>query len=143
MDLIDQDYLHKLSKEELDWLNKFNKEYVSDSLDRDNLENNLHNTPKLKKDCGSRNNSRNRDVLTREKAAKTIIEYDNLRQDEAGHGKEDRLVLEDYEDRLIDKLDQKEIREAIGWLADELEKDGDELEEKLLSEFKNTEKESN
>ena|ERR1039458_2204526 len=61
--LIDYDYLHKLSPEDLDWLNKFTDEYVNDRLDRKNLRKNLHRTKALKKDCGDRNNKRNRDVL--------------------------------------------------------------------------------
>lgn len=124
-DLVDQDYLNKLSPKELAWLNKFNKEYVSGSLDRENIKKNLHKKRKHIKDADDRNNARNRDVLTREKAANRVIEYDSLIE-ESSH--------ESYEDRLIDSIDSKETREAIEWLADSVEKDQTLIEDKLINE---------
>jgi hypothetical protein len=126
-DLYDQDYLHKLSPEELDWLNKFNKEYVSADLDTKNPRKNFHKNKKLKKDCYDRNNSRNRDILTRAKASKQLLPFEDL--DNESQNKE-------YEDYLISKMDEKDAREAIEWLADELEKDEEKLESNLISEQK-------
>ncbi len=63
-DLIDYDYVDKLSPEEKKWLNKFTEEYVNASVDPKKLKKNLHNTEKLKKDCYDRNNARNRCILT-------------------------------------------------------------------------------
>jgi hypothetical protein len=126
-DLYDQDYLHKLSPEELDWLNKFNKEYVSADLDTKNPRKNFHKNKKLKKDCYDRNNARNRDILTRAKASKQLLPYEDL---------EEESQNKEYEDYLISKMDEKDAREAIEWLADELEKDEEKLESNLINEQK-------
>lgn len=67
-DLLDQDYLHKLSPDELAWLNKFNEEEVNASYKKNNKEN-LGKTKKEKKASYTRNNARNRCILTRQKAA--------------------------------------------------------------------------
>jgi hypothetical protein len=77
-ELIDYDYVEKLSEEDKAWLNKFTEEYVNASLDSENLENNFHCTDELKKDCYRRNNARNRDILTRAKASGTYISTDEL-----------------------------------------------------------------
>lgn len=57
---IDYDYKTKLTEEEKEFLNKFTEEYYGAGLDYDNLENNIHNTPELKKACTDRNNAQNR-----------------------------------------------------------------------------------
>jgi len=70
-DLIDYDYLDKLSEEELDWLNKFQKEYVNASVGKHSEaaeSDQLHNTPELAKDCTDRNNWRNNDIYGVSKA---------------------------------------------------------------------------
>ena len=77
-ELIDYDYIDKLSEDEKEWLNKFTEEYVNASLDTKNLQNNFHNTEQLKKDCYSRNNARYRDILTRAKACGNYISIDHL-----------------------------------------------------------------
>lgn len=77
-ELIDYDYIDKLSDSNKAWLNKFTEEYVNASLDSENLENNFHSTTELKKDCYRRNNARNRDILTRAKASGTFVSTDEL-----------------------------------------------------------------
>lgn len=126
-ELYDQDYLDKLSTEELDWLNKFNREYISGTVDRKNLNKNLHNSRKLIKDCDDRNNSRNRDVLTRAKASNQLEDYEEL-FDDGG--------MNDYEELIIQEIDKKDIRQAIDWLADHLDKDETQLEKSLITERK-------
>lgn len=126
-ELYDQDYIHKLSPKERAWLNKFNKEYITDDLDRENLRKNLHRTKKLKKDCDDMNNARNRDILTRAKASKQIDYFEDMDEDTDN---------ENYEDYLIQKLDEKDAKEAVEWLANELEKDEDKLESSLINEQK-------
>lgn len=68
-DLIDYDYLNKLSPEELEFLDKFTAETINASLDSKILKNNLYaRTKKKKKECFDANNGRNRDILTIAKA---------------------------------------------------------------------------
>lgn len=124
-DLLDQDYLHKLNDKELDWLNKFNSEYISANLNRETPDNNLHQSPKLIKDCDDRNNSRNRDILTRAKASNQLMDYEELYEETDSNN---------YEDVIIEELDKKQIREAIDWLAESLERDEMKLEKSLISE---------
>lgn len=50
------------------WLNKFTDEYVNANINTKNPRKNLHKSKALKKDCYDRNNARNRDVITRQKA---------------------------------------------------------------------------
>lgn len=93
-ELLDYDYLDKLNDEELAFLDKFNKEYIIASL-AENNEDNLHNTPELKKDCYDRNNARNRDILTKEKAKNSLLYLEELISEET----------KNPEDELIKKLD--------------------------------------
>ena len=82
-ELIDYDYLDKLTKEEKTWLNKFTEEYTNAKLDVVDLTKNLHNTQVLKKDCFDRNNARNRDILTRTKAAGETVYLEDIKGNEA------------------------------------------------------------
>lgn len=125
-DLYDQDYINKLSPSERDWLNKFNKEYVSGTLDRENPNKNLHNSKELIKDCDDRNNSRNRDVLTRAKASHQLDDYEELIE---------KTTSNNYEEDIIQELDKKDARAAIEWLAEHLDKDEEKLESKLITEL--------
>lgn len=63
-----QEYIHLLNDEEKLWMAKFMREYNNASMDFKNLDNNLHNTPELKKSCTDRNNDRNRCIYTIENA---------------------------------------------------------------------------
>ena len=60
------------------WLNKFTEEYVNASLNTKKPRSNLHRNKKLRIDCYNRNNSRNRDVLTRGKAMNKIDGVDKI-----------------------------------------------------------------
>lgn len=62
-ELIDHDYISKLSDEEKAYLSKFNEEYLSGTFEHDSTD--LHKGKKRKRDCYNRNNSRNRDVFSR------------------------------------------------------------------------------
>jgi len=126
-DLLDQDYYHKLSDSELDWINKFNKESVSASFDAENPGRNLHKSRKARKECYDRNNARNRDILTKAKASNQLVDYETLVEVQAPVS---------TEDHLINQLDRKEIQEMIDWIEVEsqehsLDKEfSDELEKK-------------
>lgn len=98
-ELIDQDYISKLSEKEKEWLNKFNEEWVNDTLDRKNPKNNLHRTKKLRKDCDDRNNSRNRDVLTMYRTTGDITTLD--------------VVNFNPENDLIDRISQEVLEKRL------------------------------
>lgn len=98
---IEVDYLYKLSDEEKAWLNKFNEEYVNATLDRENYENNIHNTKKLKQSCDKRNDERKKCFFTREKAAKRLKYLED---------KDTRKRIINIEDKLIEKIDNEIIK---------------------------------
>lgn len=100
-EFIDMDYIDQLSDQEKEWLNKFVNEYVGASLDYKNLENNLHNTKKLKKDCTDRNNARNRCMYG-------IAKANGLVGDD-GRKENDVTVYNhnEIEDAMIDYLDSR------------------------------------
>lgn len=61
-ELIDQDYINKLSEEEKQWLSNFNEEYISGNFNHKGKR--LHRKKKERLECYGRNNSRNRDMFT-------------------------------------------------------------------------------
>lgn len=124
---MDQDYLHKLSKKDLAWLNKFNKEEVSASFDSKNPRKNFNKSKASRKRCYDRNNARNRDILTRAKASNQLIDYETLL--------EETNTL-DYEDYLINNLDKQELLDALEWIAEQNDKDERIIEENLLQDLK-------
>jgi hypothetical protein len=67
-ELLDYDYLNKLSKDDLLWLAQFTDEYVGGAVEKDSKGNvkkgHIHNTPELAKKCYDANNHRNNDVLS-------------------------------------------------------------------------------
>lgn len=67
-ELLDYDYLDKLTDKEKKFLNKFTEEYVNASIDTSKKWRNLHKKKAAVRDCYNRNNARNRDILTRQKA---------------------------------------------------------------------------
>jgi hypothetical protein len=81
-EVLDMDYLKKLSHEELDYLNRFMGEYVSGAFKKDNdgeySEQNLHKTNEERKECYNRNNTRNRCALTIAIATGNVIRTDDI-----------------------------------------------------------------
>ncbi len=94
--LLDYDYLSKLTHKEKKWLDKFSKEYINASLDAKKLEKNLHNTPKLKKDCYDRNNARNRDLFFKLEMG-GVFDHEILEKD---------ILSYEIENELIKKIDE-------------------------------------
>lgn len=92
-ELIDYDYLNKLSPKELKWLNKFTEEYVNANLSGQSKK--LHNTKELKKDCYDRNNARNRCVYTKAKASGNVVDTEVVE------------VFEVDEDEIVESIDLK------------------------------------
>lgn len=64
-DLVDYDYLDKLSPDELEWLNKFTSEEIHADFRHKKP---LNRTKKAKRRIYAANNARNRCIYTREKA---------------------------------------------------------------------------
>ena len=96
-ELIDYDYINKLSEDEKKWLNKFTEEYTNASLDTKNPKKNLHKTKKLRKDCYDRNNARNRCILTKANATGIVDSYEAVK------------IKVEYEEDIIDNLDAKRL----------------------------------
>lgn len=95
------DYIDKLNDEEKKWLDQFNAEYVNTSMDRKHLKNNIvARTKKEKKAIDNRNYLRKKDVYTQEKAAGTLRFL--------GEYKGPGGIIENYEDNLINMLDNME-----------------------------------
>lgn len=88
-EVLDYDYLHKLSPDELAFLNKFTEEYTNANLNTEKPRRNLHKTAKMRKDCYDRNNSRNRDVLTRQRASNKYQYLDEIVGN--GYSEQERL----------------------------------------------------
>lgn len=106
---LDQDYINGLSEEEKDFLDKFNQEYYGATLDYQNLENNLHNTPELKKRCTDRNNAQNRCTYGLGRAKKLISNTLFYPEDieKCIDNQESELESENIEDLMIEYLDSK------------------------------------
>lgn len=84
-DLIEADYLHKLSDKEKEWLNKFNGEYVNAAFDTKNPRNNIHKTKKYRKKSYDANNARNRCIYTKARMSGNLLSLDEaLNEDEMG-----------------------------------------------------------
>lgn len=100
-ELIDHDYISKLSEEEKIWLSKFNEEYLSGTFEHDSTD--FHKGKKRKRDCYSRNNARNRDVFSRNRT------YGWVGNDETPKRIMEQTPTspESQENALIDLLDAK------------------------------------
>lgn len=71
-ELVDYDYLDKLSEEEKQWLHDFTQEYTHANFNHNGKR--KHKTKKQKKDCYDRNNARNRCMWSRAKAAGLVVD---------------------------------------------------------------------
>jgi hypothetical protein len=90
-ELVDYDYVGKLSPKQKEWLNNFTEEYVHANMKHKGKK--LHTTKKMKKDCYDRNNSRNRCILTRNKACGKAISINDVNsQDNERNNPEDYLI---------------------------------------------------
>lgn len=77
-ELLDYDYLSKLTDKELKYLNKFTEEFINASVDVKKPWRNLHKSKKSMRECFNRNNARNRDILTQQKAMGKHIYLDDI-----------------------------------------------------------------
>ncbi len=79
-ELYDWDYIDKLSDKEKEWLNTFSEEFNNANFNHGKKI--LHKSKLMKKDCYSKNNARNRDILTRQKAMGQHIYIEELKETE-------------------------------------------------------------
>lgn len=75
-DNLDFDYIHKLNDEEKEWLNKFIEEEINADFRHKGKK--LNPSKKAKQKIYNKNNARNRDVYTREKAAGKLVMTGNF-----------------------------------------------------------------
>lgn len=94
-DLIDQDYVDKLSESDKDWLNRFNEEYVNANFKHSGKK--IHKTDTLRRDCYNRNNHRNRDILTRAKASGAAVYLEDLKGTEKDLFQEGSSEINDFD----------------------------------------------
>ncbi len=114
--IIDSNWTDLKAIQELDYITKFNNEFHKDVF---KAKDNLHNNQDLRKDCGDRNNARNRDILSRDysKIASTNnIEHSKEKETVSFEVEEDSMQeefidinrnrdLSSHEDSIIDVLD--------------------------------------
>jgi hypothetical protein len=81
-EVLDMDYLKKLDEESLRYLNQFMGEYVSGAFKKDEKgeysPENLHKTVEERRECYTRNNTRNRCGLTISNATGQTLRSDNI-----------------------------------------------------------------
>ena len=97
-ELIEADYIERLSDSEKDWLNRFNEEYVNANFKHKGAT--IQKTKAYKKDSYHRNNARNRDILTREHAMGHNVHLDDN-------------VSFNPEKEIIEKLDKEIITKKL------------------------------
>lgn len=115
-DLVDYDYLNKLSPDELEFLNKFTEETVSTSFTKKNgkYSGNLHKKKSQKKELWNSNNSRNRCQYTRAKAmgilkdGETVVNHLEDKSNMSTNKLEDHLIdiLSSTVEPTIDFIDE-------------------------------------
>lgn len=100
-DLIDHDYLDKLSPKEKQWLSDFNEAYISGSFKKGSKK--FGKTDQERKDSYNRNNARNRDLYSITKATGYLKELDvkevEARQKDGARWAED-LVIEELDKKI-------------------------------------------
>lgn len=94
-------YYNKLNPKEKEWMDKFASEYVSADIKRSG-KNPLHKGKAARKICFDKNNSRNRDIYNKSKAAGKLDYVDDL------SNKEKNKLSVNPEDAIIECIDKKE-----------------------------------
>lgn len=124
-EVLDMDYLKKLDDAELKFMNQFMAEYVSGAFkkteDGDYSKDNFHKTIEERRECYSRNNTRNRCGLTISNATGKTFRCDDISA---------------FMDSLTDVDSMVEFSNAISdKLHDEFKGSYDMMEEALLDEM--------
>lgn len=108
-ELVDQDYIHKLNDKEKDWLHRFNEEYVAANFKHSGKT--LHKSRKKIKDCYDRNNSRNRDILSKKKVEHKVVNVGDIY--EFIELEKSPTNPDSYENRLISNMDLTPVLEGL------------------------------
>ena len=111
-ELLDCDYLDKLSSEDLKWYAQFTDEYVSAAIKKNKkgsvLKGHIHYTNELAKKCYDANNLRNKDLYGVTKANHLLrdldMRLDNGDGDNEIGGLKNPQLMEDY---ILNDIDQK------------------------------------
>lgn len=125
-ELVDYDYVGKLSEEEKKWLNDFTSEEIHASVNRDGRKNRFNKKKKDIKKVYDANNARNRCTWTKEKA-KGIAQYLEEHRE--------TLIGSNPEDYIAVKMDL----EQAGWIDEEgnvLTTELEEIKKAILIEKK-------
>lgn len=109
--IINSKYKDLESIKQLEYITKFNNEYYK-AVIKHNDNNSLHNTSELVRDCFTRNNIRNRDLLSKEPNKFTSISYQMTNNDSLKEQKLEKHInsnrnLTNHEENLIDLIDVK------------------------------------
>jgi len=114
-----ESYASQLNDEEKDWLNRFSHEYICANLSHGGEV--LHNTEELRRDCYSKNNTRNRDIHSRENARCQLDSVDRMLEYWTSREKLNAALKDSIFDRikkrksdLIRELKEYEERELRG-----------------------------
>lgn len=127
-ELLDADYLNKLTEEELLWYAQFTDEWAGGSVAKTKAgkvkSGYLHNTTELAKDCYDRNNRRNNDLLSVTRANRLVSElYDHAYKNDGWYVNNPELQ-EDYQINNIDKeseiLSYEEYQKLKFQMSDEM-----------------------
>ena len=106
-ELIETDYLHLLTEKEKAWLNSFNEEYVNANFNHKGKK--IHKKREHRLESYGRNNSRNRDILTRAKAMNRAYDYNSIPEDQFVDNLSEEIIIEkiDGENALKNPKDLK------------------------------------
>jgi hypothetical protein len=121
-EVLDMDYLKKLEDSDLEYMNKFMGEYVSGAFKKDDTgeysSENFHKTQEERRECYTRNNTRNRCGLTISNATGQTVRADNINE-------------------LIDNMTDSEhsANKLSDFIMDEYDGDYELLEQDLLIEM--------
>lgn len=114
-DLLDADYLHKLTPQELEWYARFTAEWVSGAFEKSKdgdtySEKNLHESIEQRRELWRANNARNRCTFTINKATNHLVSYEDFvdRIEEIQSNNTDNSF-----DELMEKyLDDKDMQDV-------------------------------
>jgi len=107
-DLLDYDYVDQLSEKDKEWLNRFTEEYTHARFDHRGKK--IQKSKEHIKDAYDRNNSRNRDILTRVRASGKLKDMENVKsQDMNILNPEEQLILKETIQERLNKKRKKKV----------------------------------